>query len=155
MVSFDEGSQEEISEKGLGRIIGGADSDDSVSNGHLPTATSMAKPPPVSTNNSNSKEATAKVTAAKKPQARKVRYEPPQENKRVLTRAVRKQNGSATLHSGIEVARKKAPKTSKGNNKVDRSKTSADETVITVKLLTGTLYMYRGAHPRAEFVRSV
>lgn len=29
------------------------------------------------------------------------------------------------------------------------------ETVIKVKMLTGTLYLYRGMHPRAEFVRTV
>jgi hypothetical protein len=27
--------------------------------------------------------------------------------------------------------------------------------VVVVKLLTGTLYLYRGAHRRAEFVRRV
>jgi hypothetical protein len=145
MVAFDEGSQEEISEKGLGRIIGGVESDDSAGNGFSHTVAS-AKPP--------AKKETAKVQVAKKPQARKVRQEH-QENKRVLTRAVHKQNGAETLHAGIEVARKKAPKTNT-KGKVDRKASStADETVITVKLLTGTLYMYRGAHPRAEFVRSV
>ncbi len=29
------------------------------------------------------------------------------------------------------------------------------ETVIKVKMLTGTLYLYRGMNPRAEFVRTV
>lgn len=29
------------------------------------------------------------------------------------------------------------------------------ETVIKVKMLTGTLYLYRGMNPRAEFVRIV
>ena len=34
-------------------------------------------------------------------------------------------------------------------------KTANDETVVKVKMLTGTLYLYRGKNPRAEFVRSV
>ena len=30
-----------------------------------------------------------------------------------------------------------------------------DETVVKVKMLTGTLYLYRGKNPRAEFIRVV
>ena len=37
--------------------------------------------------------------------------------------------------------------------KIKRQK--ANEEVVVVKLLTGTLYLYRGAHRRAEFVRRV
>jgi hypothetical protein len=39
--------------------------------------------------------------------------------------------------------------------RVPAPKVSPDETVIKVKMLTGTLYLYRGLRPRAEFVRVV
>jgi hypothetical protein len=35
------------------------------------------------------------------------------------------------------------------------NKENNGETVVQVKMLTGTLYLYRGLNPRAEFVRSV
>lgn len=44
------------------------------------------------------------------------------------------------------------PNNLSNNNK--RQKAKGDEVVV-VKLLTGTLYLYRGAHRRAEFVRRV
>ena len=42
------------------------------------------------------------------------------------------------------------------NNDFPKNKRQkASEEVVVVKLLTGTLYLYRGAHRRAEFVRRV
>jgi hypothetical protein len=36
---------------------------------------------------------------------------------------------------------------------VPKKKLKKDENVVVVKMLTGTLYLYRGEKPRAEFVR--
>jgi hypothetical protein len=64
-----------------------------------------------------------------------------------------------------QVKMKQAPPTIEGgtkrlmppNNISKKNKRQKDESeeVVVVKLLTGTLYLYRGAHRRAEFVRRV
>jgi len=42
-----------------------------------------------------------------------------------------------------------------GNAKSEKIIKRKNEEVVKVKMLTGTLYLYRGDHPRAEFVRTV
>ena len=42
----------------------------------------------------------------------------------------------------------------KKKNVFKTKKVKKDENVTVVKMLTGTLYLYRGDRPRAEFVRS-
>jgi hypothetical protein len=67
-------------------------------------------------------------------------------------------NGSSTNGSSISnpaLKRKNSTGSNKGGKKTKRPDTPADETVTKVKLLTGTLYLYRGSHPRAEFVRRI
>lgn len=44
------------------------------------------------------------------------------------------------------------PENSTGNKKM---RTANDKNVVVVKLLTGTLYLYKGPHRRAEFVRQI
>jgi hypothetical protein len=44
----------------------------------------------------------------------------------------------------------------KGNlTKFRKTKATNDESVQVIKMLTGTLYLYRGMNPRAEFLRKV
>ena len=64
-------------------------------------------------------------------------------NTRIVTRSTRG-SGEAVLLPELPM-KKKVP--SKGK------KVAKDENVTVVKMLTGTLYLYRGDRPRAEFVR--
>mmetsp|Transcript_5417 Transcript_5417/g.9706 ORF Transcript_5417/g.9706 Transcript_5417/m.9706 type:complete len:245 (+) Transcript_5417:51-785(+) len=63
---------------------------------------------------------------------------------RIGTRSTRG-SGEAVLLPELPVRRKNIFKT---------KKVKKDENVTVVKMLTGTLYLYRGDRPRAEFVRS-
>lgn len=53
------------------------------------------------------------------------------------------------------IKRKNSSSKSGNKNKRQRHEGSADEPFTKVKFLTGTLYLYRGRHRRAEFVRRV
>ena len=67
------------------------------------------------------------------------------------TKAPIKQGGNKkALLKGIKAAAKKGPARGAGGKLP-----GANETVVKVKMLTGTLYLYRGEHPRAEFIRTV
>jgi hypothetical protein len=58
-----------------------------------------------------------------------------------------------------EGGKRRAPPPNPSKNKRQRTRTRADdsngEKVVKVKLLTGTLFLYRGRHRRAEFIRRV
>lgn len=64
-------------------------------------------------------------------------------------RQVKVDNEAEVVHNTRK--RSRAPLATQQNNK----KMHNNEDVVVVKLLTGTLYLYRGAHRRAEFVRRV
>jgi hypothetical protein len=135
MVSVDGGSDDEemISEKMLGRILETSESDDN--------------------DNSSSKSAMVDKTV-KQPPAKKASKEKSKHvaggasdaNRRVNTRAATKMGGTHQLFSGLDATRK-APAKPK--------KKQGDETVVEVEMRTGTLFIYRGNHPRVEFVRTV
>jgi len=86
--------------------------------------------------------------------SRKAKHSPPTTSstmaegaERPSTRsAIRKNKVGKALYTGI-----------KDNKKVSKGKKNknANETVVKVKMLTGTLYLYRGENPRAEFIRTV
>ena len=69
--------------------------------------------------------------------------------RRVTTRAQSSAESQVNLLPGIDdvVLPNKTPK-------LPKKKISRDESVTKVKLLTGTLYIYRGKTRRAEFVRT-
>ncbi len=54
---------------------------------------------------------------------------------------------------GLSTKRRLPPKG--GHHKSKRPRVEGHEEVIKVKMLTGTLYLYRGLHRRAEFIRRV
>lgn len=65
---------------------------------------------------------------------------------RIGTRASKTEEEESVLNSGVEIERRPPPRPKKKDG---------DETVIEVKMLTGTLFIYRGEHHRVEFVRTV
>lgn len=125
-VEGDSNDEEMISEKALGRVID--ESDESVKSATL---------------EKSAKKPVKKVTKAKnKVNSRK-------KGNRMNTRATTKDGPAspAELDDGIEFDRRAPsprPKKKKG-----------DETVVEVKMLTGTLFIYRGQNHRVEFVRTV
>jgi hypothetical protein len=69
----------------------------------------------------------------------------------ISTRSSAKRKGSdgePVLYSGVQTTGKR-----RGGNRGGGKKPKKNEDVVKVKMLTGTLYLYRGDHPRAEFVR--
>jgi hypothetical protein len=65
---------------------------------------------------------------------------------RIGTRASKTGKAESALNDGVEIERRPLPRPKKKDG---------DETVIEVKMLTGTLFIYRGEHHRVEFVRTV
>jgi hypothetical protein len=133
MVSVDGGSDDEelISEKMLGRILDTSESDDNSSKSAMVDKT-VKQPPAKKTSKEKTKHVAGGASDA---------------NRRVNTRAATKMGGTHNeLFSGLDATRK-APAKPK--------KKQGDETVVEVEMRTGTLFIYRGNHPRVEFVRTV
>lgn len=131
IVSVDGSSEEEvISEKMLGRVLETVDQSDS------------------STIEKTLKENPAKkVTKAKIKSASSASINQKKVIRRINTRAAATKAGEeGLLDEGLEVERRPTPRPKKKDG---------DETVIEVKLLTGTLFIYRGENHRVEFVRTV
>lgn len=84
---------------------------------------------------------TKKTTNAKVKQVKKRRG-----GNRIGTRANKSGEDESALNEGFETERRPLPRPKKKDG---------DETVIEVKMLTGTLFIYRGEHHRVEFVRTV
>mmetsp|Transcript_11713 Transcript_11713/g.18450 ORF Transcript_11713/g.18450 Transcript_11713/m.18450 type:complete len:184 (-) Transcript_11713:114-665(-) len=130
LVSVEGGENDEelISEKSLGRVLEAHDSDDSIK-----SATVTAK----------GAKKVAKKTSKSKQKSTKS-----QGSRRISTRAATKKDGKgkSALIDGLDMD-KKAPSPRP-------KKKQGDETVVEVKMLTGTLFIYRGEHRRVEFVRT-
>jgi hypothetical protein len=131
MVSVVGGSEDEemVSEKMLGRVLAAQESDDS---SRSATMKSDAK-----NNLKKAGKETTKFTSDGPP------------SRRMNTRAASKKGGAHTeLVTGLDSVRNFAtsprPKKKQG-----------DETVIEVKMRTGTLFLYRGKTRRAEFIYRV
>jgi len=162
IVSFEgEESEEEISEKHIGRLVDGSNESDSLGNQTPPPAARKAS-------NANNNQGTTKkgngskqkqvAHKASKSSSRKTKYNrrstsPTNNNNsndRPSTRSsIKQSDADRILYSGIKDNASR--KTAKGGKK----KVGQDETVVKVKMLTGTLYLYRGENPRAEFIRTV
>lgn len=128
VVSVDGSSEEEIvSEKMLGRVL---EAHDQISDGSTVEKSLKEKP-------------AAKPTKAKiKPGSKKLA-----QAKSRVTRAGATKNGEEPMaDDGGAIERRPAPRP---------KKKEGDETVIEVKMLTGTLFIYRGEHHRVEFIRTV
>ena len=151
--------EEEISERYLGRILANKEDDSSSNSSHAKKVGLTTRKENGSTKSSSSKggsnkspsvAAKAKDTskAAAKVPAKKTTNAP----SKYGTRASRRQRGDdSELFVGDNIEKmvpKKKPR-------VVAPKVGPDETVIEVKMLTGTLYLFRGAKPRAEFIRTV
>lgn len=139
-MSFEgEETEEEITENYIGRLVDSNESD-SVSN------QSARKPEPIK------KEKRIKsAKSSSSSSSRKAKHGSPSaspDGDRPSTRAAHRQSKvDRALFTGIKD--RKMPKGKKSK------KMGLNETVVKVKMLTGTLYLYRGEHPRAEFVRTV
>ena len=125
-VEGDSHEEEVISEKALGRVLDADESDDS---GKSATIAKVKKVTKKATN------AKIKAKSSKKG------------TRRMNTRATSKDGALALLNEGKEIQRRLPPPRPK--------KKQGDERVIEVKMLTGTLFIYRGMNHRVEFVRTV
>jgi hypothetical protein len=154
VVSFLDETEEEISENYIGRLAESVKSDSSPSQSGKTTSkkpvTKKKVPPP----------AKAKVQ-------RKVKFGAPEPSEKQAlidaaaaaaaynsrthsTRsAVKKGGPEQTLYEGIQETRKPP----KGGRK--QAGTKEDDSIVKIKMHTGTLIMYRGLHRRAEFIWSV
>ena len=130
IVSVDGSSEEEIiSEKMLGRVLETVDQSDS------------------STIEKSLKENPAKKVTKAKIKSTSGIINQKKVIRRINTRAAAIKAGEeGPLDEGLEVERRPTPRPKKKDG---------DETVIEVKLLTGTLFIYRGENHRVEFVRTV
>ncbi len=127
VVSVDGSSEEEvISEKMLGRVLETVDQSDSS------TFEKSFKEKPV-------KKATKTKIKSSSKEKLGIR--------RINTRATGIKTGEEPIFDdGMEDERRPTPRPKKKDG---------DETVIEVKMLTGTLFIYRGENHRVEFVRTV
>lgn len=144
--------EELVSEKSLGRVLESHDSDDTIKSATMDKT--AKKPPPakkvtkaktkvnraVASSAATTTAAVASASAASKSTS---------SSRRMNTRAASKRGGDGhvSLNDGIGVERKvPSPRP---------RKRQGDGSVVEVKMLTGTLFMYRGDHPRVEFIRTV
>jgi hypothetical protein len=169
--------EEDVSERYLGRILASKDDDDNnKAEGKGRKAASKKAEKKDSSDEGRTRRGAAKVASddeKTKSKAAQGKVTPPKQAAKTAhkrggtqakatsqhrparkygTRATRRQNGGADdtdlFVGGIDKVQKK-PKAPAA------PKVGSDETVIKVKMLTGTLYIYRGANPRAEFIRVV
>mmetsp|Transcript_4458 Transcript_4458/g.5169 ORF Transcript_4458/g.5169 Transcript_4458/m.5169 type:complete len:216 (-) Transcript_4458:83-730(-) len=161
IVSFDgESEKEEITEKYIGRLVESSETESHKSN-------NLFKISSANTNKSGNKNSIkAKKSHRILPRAGK--YENSSQV-RPSTRSTAKHKcgekklkcGEKTLDCGekkIKCDEKKNLKANKNIKKISKDQnrsTNKKETVVKVKMLTGTLYLYRGNRPRAEFIRTV
>jgi hypothetical protein len=138
-VQGDSNEEEVISEKALGRVLD--DSDDSVKSATFEKLVTIEK--------SVTSEKSAKKPVKKGTKAKNKVASGSKGTRRMNTRATSKSgNGSqSALNDRIDMERRAPSPRPK--------KKQGDETVIEVKMLTGTLFIYRGENHRVEFVRTV
>ena len=163
IVSFvGDAEEHEVTEKYIGRLVESSETESVKSTQSTPTST----PIPASTTKGETTTTKSKITATSrnrrdKSPPRKTKSPPiiVKEEVRPSTRSTIKQPVKQPLkQNGAKKASVvKCIKTvKKPPLKVVGSKTSGEnETVVKVKMLTGTLYLYRGDRPRAEFIRTV
>jgi hypothetical protein len=150
MVSVESGSEEEISEKYLGRILEASDESDE-------TATIDKSDASASKEKKGGKSASA---LPKKVSFHHAKHEAPSgsskgSNARRNTRASR--NADSIDMEALSDINKKAKRDPAVPRPGKKSKSSAvdGETVVEVKMATGTLYIYKGLKRRVEFIRTV
>lgn len=144
IVSLDgQSGEEEVTEKYIGRIV----EEDDTESKQEGDATTTDLPVSKGTGTTRLKEKKQNGSKAKR-STLTGRYEQSNKESRPSTRAAsRNKSGDTKLLKGVKHI-KKTSKQSHNNNK-----TSGNETLVKVKMLTGTLYLYRGDKPRAEFIR--
>lgn len=170
LVAFDDESEdEEISEKSLGRLVqrgelnrnhqvhgnagaGDGESDSGKSSDKTGGASFLPRRggKTVSGADKQKKATKAKQMQVKFPSSR-VQREDSGVNTRSSARKMREDGVPVTegvLYSGIKPGRRGGKRVSRGGKKPKKN-----EEVVKVKMLTGTLYLYRGENPRAEFIR--
>jgi hypothetical protein len=158
MVSIEGGKPEEdISESMLGRVLeadnGGVETNSIISTSDG-SSNSNAGPILAVASDSNTKKA---VTAVKVPQDRKHHSTTSSRNQVVTAKRAPRTRSSAAdpseLFGGIEEVA--LPPTKRSTARKNGPRLQAGETsVVKVPLLTGTLFLYRGLHRRAEFIRN-
>lgn len=125
-------TEEVVSEKTLGRVLDGQESDDSSDKSTVKKPTAEAK---ATVKKPSSKP---KPPAAKPPSRKAVKAKPKSRSKN---------SKGGQIENILEAPRKHAtPKPRKQDG---------DEKVTEIKMKTGILFIYRGANHRVEFVRTV
>mmetsp|Transcript_22255 Transcript_22255/g.32850 ORF Transcript_22255/g.32850 Transcript_22255/m.32850 type:complete len:192 (+) Transcript_22255:161-736(+) len=138
IVSLDgESGEEEVTEKYIGRLVESSDTE-SLKGDNAPSFAVATRNDRSGSKNSN-KVKRSNLTG---------RYERVRST-RPSTRSTRRQNGSD------EQLLKTVKNIKKISKKTNKPADDSIETVVKVKMLTGTLYLYRGDKPRAEFIRTV
>jgi hypothetical protein len=161
MVSIEgDKSEEDISESMLGRVFEaegvGAENNNIISSSDG-SRNSKAAPIPAPAPNGNS---TKTVTAVKVSQDRKHNSTTSSRNQVVTAKRAHRTRSSVAdpseLFGGIEeVGLPPTKRRTAKKNGARRPRLQAGETSVeTVPLLTGTLFLYRGLHRRAEFIRT-
>jgi hypothetical protein len=168
LVAFDDESEddEEIGEKSLGRLVSEIPTTGTKNNGSAASSNNKddnsdsGTASEIGHESSTSKQSTNKAFADTAESSTERRTSPLLGSTTTITRedvagistrssAKRKgSDGEPVLYSGVQTTGKR-----RGGNRGGGKKPKKNEDVVKVKMLTGTLYLYRGDHPRAEFVR--
>lgn len=171
--------EEEISERYLGRILShkeevssgsGSSTDSRRKKTRTATAKTTPSPPQGRSSKGRGQQQTEVVTkaaaaaskpkpkvaaaASSKPAAKTAHKKESNSSRKYGTRSQRRSDDELLIASDIEKI-ERAEKMKKSRTRVVAPYVGPDETVIEVKMLTGTLYLFRGPNPRAEFIRIV
>lgn len=163
IVSFvGDAEEHEVTEKYIGRLVESSETE---------SVKSTQTPPPArattTTTTAKSRTNTTKSTRKDKSPPRKAKS--PQNGSikgevRPSTRSTIKQPVAQPVKLGaikkgavkcVKTVKKPPARGGGGGGTGGNKPTGENETVVKVKMLTGTLYLYRGDRPRAEFVRTV
>lgn len=147
-VENDSASEEEISEKYLGRILEASDESDNTAT--IDKATALASS---SKKKNGGKGAGAVPKKVSFPNGQKSKHRGPEgtkANSRRNTRASR--NADNIDMDALNDIIMKKPK--KATPKPPKNSAAQGESVVEVKMATGTLFMYKGLKRRVEFIRT-
>jgi hypothetical protein len=164
IVSFvGDAEEHEVTEKYIGRLVESSETE-SVKSTQTPPSARAAATTTTTTTTAKSRSNTTKSTRKEKSPPRKAKSPLNGSIKgevRPSTRSTIKQPVAQPVKlAPIKKGAVKCVKTIKkpparGGGGGGSKPAGENETVVKVKMLTGTLYLYRGDRPRAEFIRTV
>ena len=156
IVSFvGDAEEHEVTEKYIGRLVESSETE-SVKSTQTPPPSTKAATARSRTNNSRLRRDKSPPHKAKSPPA-SVKGDVRPSTRSTIKQPVKpqgKQNGvKKVVVKSVKTVKKPPMKTGGGGGGGKQS--GENETVVKVRMLTGTLYLYRGDRPRAEFIRTV